>query len=109
MRNAASIVLLVLLACGGVSVGTAPDSPENDRILDEYRMKCKAGCKRLESLVEEADGEKPCNQARDHQGKDCVDYCVYKMQDDSSTDPNCWKKLKACADFEEKCHFGDVY
>jgi len=103
-----ALVVIALLACGGVAVGNAPD-PEHQRILDEYRVKCKAGCKQLESLVEEADGETPCNQAREHDGMDCVDYCVYKMQNDSLTDPMCWRKLEACADFEEKCHFGEVY
>jgi hypothetical protein len=109
MRNATSVVFAALLACGGVSTMEPSNSPENGRILDEYRIKCKAGCKQLESLVEEADGEKPCNQARDHHGQNCVDYCVYKMETDSSTDPDCWTKLEACADFEEQCHFGDVY
>lgn len=102
------LVLLALLACGGATIGSAPD-PESQRILDEYRVKCKNGCKHLESLTEEADGEKPCLQAREHDGKDCEEYCVYKMQKDSLTDPECWTKLESCADFEEKCHFGEVY
>jgi len=110
MRDATTVlfVLLALLACGGATIGSAPD-PESQRILDEYRIKCKAGCGQLESLPEESDGETPCNQAREHDGMDCVDYCVHKMQTDSLTDPACWTKLEACADFEEKCHFGELY
>jgi hypothetical protein len=108
-ENAASVVFMALLACGGVTHLEPSDSPTDARILDEYRVKCKSGCHRLESLVEETDGQKPCLQAREHNGMDCVEYCVYKMETDSSTNPDCWKNLKTCGDFEEQCHFGEIY
>ena len=110
MKNYVFLIALTLLACGGISVFSSETRTSEDQsILDSYRIQCKTGCKHLETLADEADGDKPCLQARDHDGMDCVEYCVFKMQTDSNTDPVCWTKLKTCAGFEEQCHFGELY
>jgi hypothetical protein len=109
MKHAILAVVVALLACGGVTIGATDSSPGVPReTLDEYTVKCKTGCKRLEELTD-YDGDKPCVQARDHNGQDCVEYCVHKMQSDFSTNPECWRELDSCDDFEEKCHLGDTY
>jgi len=110
MKSYIMLISLVLLACGGISVFSSDtnDAPDPE-VLKHYLELCQAGCQQLEKLTEEVDGKSPCLQARDHEGMDCVEYCVHKMQVDSNTDPECWKELKACDDFEEQCHFGELY
>jgi hypothetical protein len=102
-------LLIALLACGGITTMEPNDTAGvSQETLDEYRIKCKAGCQSLMEL-EDHDGEKPCEQAREHDGLVCEDYCVRKMQKDSYTDPDCWKELESCSEFEERCHFGEMY